>query len=166
MDAFFISNLKNAIKKDILLKEIKNYDEILLLGSGKGVTSVRTIHEIKWKRKNLENFKIRAVKNGVSKEIVDETLNQVKIIPRIIELDRNQPEFTLTLTQYLNNVVSSTRKKKGISKIRENWTLLKEISDFIYQLSYPIVTTDIGNCSSQANTFMKFSNDRSYFSIY
>ncbi len=77
----------------------------------------------------LENFKIRAVKNGVSKEIVDETLNQVKIIPRIIELDRNQPEFTLTLTQYLNNVVSSTRKKKGISKIRENWTLLKEISE-------------------------------------
>jgi sulfoacetaldehyde acetyltransferase len=39
---------------------------------------------------------------------------------------------------------------------------LKEISDFIYQLSYPIVTTDIGNCSSQANTFMKFSNDKSY----
>jgi membrane-bound lytic murein transglycosylase B len=77
----------------------------------------------------LENFKIRAVKNGVSKEIVDETLNRVKIIPRIIELDRNQPEFTLTLTQYLNNVVSSTRKKKGISKIRENWTLLKEISE-------------------------------------
>ena len=77
----------------------------------------------------LENFKIRAVKNGVSKEIVDETLNRVKIIPRIIELDRNQPEFTLTLTQYLNNVVSSTRKKKGISKIRENWTLLNEISE-------------------------------------
>ena len=55
---FFRTKIKRITKKDILLKEIKNYDEILLLGSGKGVTSVRTIHEIKWKRKNLENFKI------------------------------------------------------------------------------------------------------------
>ena len=55
---FFRTKIKRIIKKDILLKEIKNYDEILLLGSGKGVTSVRTIHEIKWKRKNLKNFKI------------------------------------------------------------------------------------------------------------
>jgi len=55
---FFRTKIKKIIKKDILLKEIKNYDEILLLGSGKGVTSVRTIHDIKWKRKNLKNFKI------------------------------------------------------------------------------------------------------------
>jgi len=55
---FFKKKIKKITKKDILLKEIKNYDEILLLGSGKGVTSVRTIHEIKWKRKNLKKFKI------------------------------------------------------------------------------------------------------------
>ena len=55
---FFRTKIKRITKKNILLKEIKNYDEILLLGSGKGVTSVRTIHEIKWKRKNLKKFKI------------------------------------------------------------------------------------------------------------
>ena len=55
---FFKTKIKRIIKKDILLKEIKNYDEILLLGSGKGVVSVRTINEIKWKRKNLKKFKI------------------------------------------------------------------------------------------------------------
>tara|TARA_A100001388_G_C28722057_1_gene476938 strand:- start:515 stop:1291 length:777 start_codon:yes stop_codon:yes gene_type:complete len=54
---FFKRKIKKIIKKDILIKEIKNYDEILLVGSGKGVTSVRTIDEIKWKRKNLEKFK-------------------------------------------------------------------------------------------------------------
>lgn len=42
---------------------------------------------------------------------------------------------------------------------------LKEISDFIYQLPYPVITTDIGNCSSQANSFMKFENDRSYLCV-
>ncbi len=55
---FFRKKIKRITKKDILLKEIKNYDEILLLGSGKGVTSVRTIHQTKWKRKNLKNFRI------------------------------------------------------------------------------------------------------------
>ena len=54
---FFKTKIKKIIKKDILLKEIKNYDEILLLGSGKGVTSVKTINELKWKRKNLKKFK-------------------------------------------------------------------------------------------------------------
>jgi hypothetical protein len=28
-----------------------------LIGSGKGVASVRTINELKWKRKNLKKFK-------------------------------------------------------------------------------------------------------------
>ena len=55
---FFKTKIKKIIKKDILLKEIKNYDEILLIGSGKGVTSVRTINELKWKRKNLKKFKL------------------------------------------------------------------------------------------------------------
>ncbi len=55
---FFKTKIKKIIKKDIFLKEIKNYDEILLIGSGKGVTSVRTINEIQWKRKNLEKFRL------------------------------------------------------------------------------------------------------------
>ena len=76
----------------------------------------------------LEKFKIRAEKSGISKKTIDETLNQVKIIPRVIALDRNQPEFTLTLSQYLNNVVSKKRTQKGISKIRENWILLENVS--------------------------------------
>ena len=54
---FFRKKIRKISKKDILLKEIKDYDEILLLGSGKGVASVKTINEIKWKRKNLKKFK-------------------------------------------------------------------------------------------------------------
>ncbi len=55
---FFKTKIKNITKKDILLKEINDYDEILLLGSGKGVASVRTINEIKWRRKNLQKFRL------------------------------------------------------------------------------------------------------------
>ena len=53
---FFKTKIRKIYKKDILLKEIKNYDEILLIGSGKGVTSVKTINELKWKRKNLKTY--------------------------------------------------------------------------------------------------------------
>ena len=64
---FFKTKLKRIIKKDILLKDINDYDEILLLGSGKGVTSVKTINEIKWKRKNLDKFMLLSKYYAVAK---------------------------------------------------------------------------------------------------
>ena len=58
---FFRTKIKKIIKKDILIKELKNFDEILLVGSGKGVASVKTIEQIGWKRINLSQFKIELV---------------------------------------------------------------------------------------------------------
>ena len=55
---FFKSKIKKIIKKDIHVKDLKSYDEILLVGSGKGIASVKTIKEIGWKRKNLKQFKV------------------------------------------------------------------------------------------------------------
>tara|TARA_Y100000590_G_scaffold89337_2_gene100497 strand:- start:3483 stop:4460 length:978 start_codon:yes stop_codon:yes gene_type:complete len=76
----------------------------------------------------IEDFKVKAEASGISKETVNQVLDKSTVIPRIIELDRNQPEFKLTLTQYLNNVVSKRRITKGVKKIRENWDLLEELS--------------------------------------
>ena len=55
---FFKSKIKKIIKKDISLNSLKNFDEIILIGSGKGVASVKTINQINWKRKNLKFYKI------------------------------------------------------------------------------------------------------------
>ena len=55
---FFKSKIKKIIKKNIFVKDLKNYDEILLVGSGKGIASVKTIKHTGWKRKNLKQFKI------------------------------------------------------------------------------------------------------------
>jgi len=54
---FFKKKIK-IIHKDIYLNTIKHYDEIILIGSGKGVTSVKSIRQIKWKRKNLKFYNI------------------------------------------------------------------------------------------------------------
>jgi len=55
-----INYLKKKVKinfKDINLKDIHKFDEILLIGSGKGVTPVKFIEQYKWKNKSLTGFK-------------------------------------------------------------------------------------------------------------
>ena len=55
---YFKTKIKNIIKKDILIKELNDFDEIILIGSGKGVASVKTINQIGWKRKNLKQYRV------------------------------------------------------------------------------------------------------------
>ena len=55
---FIKTKIRKIIKKDISIKTLKTYDEIILIGSGKGVTSVKTIDQIKWKRKSLKFYRI------------------------------------------------------------------------------------------------------------
>ena len=65
---FFKKKLYKITNKDILVKSLIDYDEILLIGSGKAVTSVETIKEINWKRKGLKYYKIFS--NFYKKEIL------------------------------------------------------------------------------------------------
>jgi len=65
---FFKKKIGKIINKDILINTLNDYDEILLIGSGKSVTTVETIKEIKWKRKSLRFYKI--LSNLYKKEIL------------------------------------------------------------------------------------------------
>jgi len=65
---FFKKKLDKIISKEILVNSLNDYDEILLIGSGKAVTSVETIKEINWKRKGLKYYKI--LSNFYKKEIL------------------------------------------------------------------------------------------------
>ena len=53
---FFKSKIKNIIKKDILINSLNEFDEIILIGSGKGIASVKTINQVNWKRKQLKIY--------------------------------------------------------------------------------------------------------------
>ena len=50
---FFSRKLKKIIKKSIPIDSLNDYDEIIVIGSGKGVVSVSHIKEPYWKRKSL-----------------------------------------------------------------------------------------------------------------
>ena len=55
---FFSRKLKKIIKKSISIDSLNDYDEIIVIGSGKGVVSVSHIKEPYWKRKSLKNYRI------------------------------------------------------------------------------------------------------------
>jgi membrane-bound lytic murein transglycosylase B len=75
----------------------------------------------------LQALRAEALERGIKASTLDAALEGVALIPRVIELDRRQPEFTLTFTQYRDRVVPMSRIKKGRRKLAENRDLLREV---------------------------------------
>ena len=71
-----------------------------------------------------------AVQKGISEQVINEFKIKSKFIERVVELDRSQPEFKLTLDQYLSRVVTSSRIKQANQKFKENKKLLTQISKY------------------------------------
>lgn len=72
----------------------------------------------------LTTFRAEASEKGIREDILDAALGNIKPIPRVIELDRKQPEFSLTFQQYMDRVVPNSRVKKGRARLAENKALL------------------------------------------
>ena len=77
----------------------------------------------------LAALRAEAASIGVSEATLDAALTGIKPIPRVIELDRNQPEFTLTFRQYLDRVVPQSRKDRARARFAENRELLTEVGE-------------------------------------
>ena len=56
-------------------------------------------------------------------------LDEIKYNPKIIELDRKQPEFKLTFDQYLKNIITEKNKKKINFHFLKQKQLLKKIEN-------------------------------------
>ena len=76
----------------------------------------------------LQELRLEALSKGIREDTFKIAFKGFKPIARIIELDRRQPEFTLTFQQYLNKVVPSSRVKRGKKKYKENKNLIDKIS--------------------------------------
>ena len=76
----------------------------------------------------LKKLRAEAASEGISETTLTAALNGIKPIPRVIELDRKQPEFTLTFNEYMDRVIPRSRVKKGQKKLLENKALLTEVS--------------------------------------
>jgi membrane-bound lytic murein transglycosylase B len=77
----------------------------------------------------LADLKRDAAGQGVPASVIDEALNGVAPMPRVLELDQRQPESTLTLTEYLSHVVVPARVAEGRKLKQENRRLLRAVAD-------------------------------------
>jgi len=73
-------------------------------------------------------FRAEAKTKGIADAVLDDAFRGVAPIPRVIELDRKQPEFTLTFPEYLGRVVNDVRVEKGRQLAAENAKLLQDVS--------------------------------------
>jgi membrane-bound lytic murein transglycosylase B len=78
----------------------------------------------------MAELKKDAIARGISEAIFDDALIDFSPIERIIELDRNQPEFTQSLDDYLAKRVSDTKIAKAKELLVEHKIILAQISEY------------------------------------
>ena len=65
----------------------------------------------------VSEFKTSARAAGITEATLQSALDGVRFIPRVIELDRAQPEFTRAVWDYLDSAVSAQRIVRGQDKL-------------------------------------------------
>ena len=73
------------------------------------------------------SFKNYAIKKGISKKTLDETMSKVKFLPKVIEYDRYQPEFYEDTKTYISKRTSNDKLKKGTELFNKNNTFISDI---------------------------------------
>ena len=76
----------------------------------------------------LDGVRREAQQRGLSKRAIDAALADIAPIPRVIELDRRQPETTLTFSQYIERVAPLARIETGRGQLVDNRDLLARVS--------------------------------------
>lgn len=76
----------------------------------------------------MAKLKAEARTLGVSEKTLSGALDHVQPIGRVIELDRRQPEFTLTFWKYLNGRVTAKRIKRGRELLAKHRPLLEKVA--------------------------------------
>lgn len=67
----------------------------------------------------LQGFKQKALAQGLNGQFLDRALYGVEYLPRVIELDRKQPEHKITFAEYKKNIVSEKRVQDGRERLAQ-----------------------------------------------
>jgi peptidoglycan lytic transglycosylase B len=76
----------------------------------------------------LAGIRRDAVAHGIRATTVDRTLSYVQYLPHVIELDRRQPEHTMTFEEFISKSVTPERKEQARRAAADNWPLLGQVS--------------------------------------
>lgn len=75
----------------------------------------------------LAGLRAQASRAGIRPAIIDAALAGLSPNPKILQLDRHQPEFTLTWAQYRARVIPQSRLDGAAAAFRANAALLRQI---------------------------------------
>jgi membrane-bound lytic murein transglycosylase B len=92
-------------------------------GAGTGAATAAEIDFDTW----LAALRQEAAARGLKPATIEMALSGLTPIPRVIELDRRQPEFTMTFQDYMDRAVSPGRVERGRELMRAHRPLLAEI---------------------------------------
>jgi len=75
----------------------------------------------------LNEFKIKALKKGISEETINNSLKNAKYLKQVIKYDRYQPEFFEDTKTYINKRATPSRMLKAKALLIKNQKLFDEI---------------------------------------
>ncbi len=67
----------------------------------------------------VANFRAAALAQGIDEATLHTAFDSVSYLPRVVELDRAQPEFTRAVWDYLDTLVSPQRLARGVDKLQQ-----------------------------------------------
>jgi membrane-bound lytic murein transglycosylase B len=77
----------------------------------------------------LSSLREEVVREGISSATFDSAFARVQPIERVLELDRKQPERTLTFQEYMDKVVTQVRIENARQRYSQHSGLLRGVSD-------------------------------------
>ena len=77
----------------------------------------------------LKELKDEARAQGISNSVLEQAFQDIQPLPRVLELDRKQPESTLSFLQYKKHVISPLRIQRGREMMRQHHDLLEKIGE-------------------------------------
>lgn len=75
----------------------------------------------------ISQIKDQARIEGISDQTIQQVLGKARYLPRVIELDRRQPEFTQTFANYFGTRISEERIQRGRELLTRHRELLRQI---------------------------------------
>jgi len=75
----------------------------------------------------VKNFKIEAIKSGVSEKLVDEIMSKAVFLPNVIKYDRYQPEFYEDTFTYIKKRSPKKKIKQGIKLYKREKFIIEKI---------------------------------------
>jgi len=104
----------------------------------------------------VAEFRRQALAEGIGAVTLAAAFDEVRYLPRIIELDRAQPEFTRQVWDYLDTAVSAARVRQGRAQLAEYQSAI-EAASRRYGVPAEILVAIWGIESNYGSNFGSFS---------